>query len=177
MFSFFSPHFKTRIESSSSSRVTQYRSSKERQLGTRRVAAGQNTPIKKREMKKKIEGNIFSVNFNSSSANIIGTTSTTFLPNLRRIIHLNESRPTLSQFWSFKIRHTTFLSYIKFNNLLILKLLNRERASRDCFSSSNVRTRTQVGSLDKWILLAEWQHLHPSCCPEINSPVCKSKMG
>ena len=32
------------------------------------------------------------------------------------------ARPTLSQFWSFKIRHTTFLNCIQFADLLITRL-------------------------------------------------------
>ena len=40
------------------------------------------------------------------------------------------SRPTLSQFWSFEIRRTTFKNYIKFVDLRILKLWNCERARR-----------------------------------------------
>ena len=40
------------------------------------------------------------------------------------------SRRTLSQFWSFKIRRTTFLNYIKFADLLILRLWNCEKFRR-----------------------------------------------
>ena len=39
-------------------------------------------------------------------------------------------RPTLSQFWCFKILHTTFLNFIKFADLLIARLLNCEKAGR-----------------------------------------------
>ena len=45
-------------------------------------------------------------------------------------LQLIASRRTLSQFWSFKIRHTTFLNYIKFVNLLIKRLNNCERVRR-----------------------------------------------
>ena len=40
------------------------------------------------------------------------------------------SRRTLLQFWSFKIRHSTLLSYIRFADLLILRLLNCGRVRR-----------------------------------------------
>ena len=40
------------------------------------------------------------------------------------------SRPTLSQLWSFKIRHTTILNYMKLSALMILRLSNSERTGR-----------------------------------------------
>ena len=49
------------------------------------------------------------------------------LPN----INAYQARPTLSQLRSFKIHRTTFLNFIKFVDLLILKLWNCERAGRD----------------------------------------------
>ena len=49
---------------------------------------------------------------------------------LLQLVPINDSRyarRTLSQFWSFKIRRTTFLNYLKFANLLITRLSNCER--------------------------------------------------
>ena len=43
---------------------------------------------------------------------------------------LSPTWQTLSQFWSFKIRRTTFLNNIKFDDLLILKLRNCEMVRR-----------------------------------------------
>ena len=40
------------------------------------------------------------------------------------------TRPTLSQFWSFKFRLATFLSYINFADRLISMLLNCEKVGR-----------------------------------------------
>ena len=40
------------------------------------------------------------------------------------------TRPTVSQLWSFQIRRITFFYYIKFANLLILKLWNSEEVGR-----------------------------------------------
>ena len=52
---------------------------------------------------------------------------------------LVRSRQTLSQFWSFKIRRTTFLNYINYADLLIFRLLNCERVRRD-------KAKTQIYS-------------------------------
>ena len=41
------------------------------------------------------------------------------------------TRRNLSQLWSFKIRRTTVLNYIKFVDLLIALLYNHERADRE----------------------------------------------
>ena len=41
------------------------------------------------------------------------------------------ARPTLSQFWCFKICLSTFQNYIKFAELLIVRLQTRERAGRE----------------------------------------------
>ena len=43
-----------------------------------------------------------------------------FQANLTTLFDL--SRRTLSQIWGFKIRRTTFLNYVKFADLLILRL-------------------------------------------------------
>ena len=43
---------------------------------------------------------------------------------------ITATRPTLSQYWSFKIRRTTFLKYMKFADLLIVRHLNCEKAGR-----------------------------------------------
>ena len=43
------------------------------------------------------------------------------LDTFRNIIMI-VTRPNISQFWSLKIRRTTFQNYIKFANLLISKL-------------------------------------------------------
>ena len=53
---------------------------------------------------------------------------------------LVSARRTLSQFWNFKIRGTTFLDYMKFADLLILRLCNCERARR-AFASLNAKAR------------------------------------
>ena len=41
------------------------------------------------------------------------------------------TRRTLSQFWSFEIRRTTFLNYLKFVDTRNLRLLNCERTRRE----------------------------------------------
>ena len=40
------------------------------------------------------------------------------------------TRPTLSQFWSFKIQRTSFLNYINIDHLLIVRLWNCHRTGR-----------------------------------------------
>ena len=40
------------------------------------------------------------------------------------------TRPTLSQFWNLKVRRKTFLVYIRFIDLLILRYSNCERAGQ-----------------------------------------------
>ena len=62
------------------------------------------------------------------------------------------AQPTLSQLWSFKVRHATVPSYIKFADLLILKHLNCERAGQECSLSrkgalvARVKQQQQVNS-------------------------------
>ena len=59
-------------------------------------------------------------------------------PPFKNVVSWKTTRRTLSQFWCFKIRRTTFLKYIKFLDLLMLRLENCERVRRVlvsvCFS-------------------------------------------
>ena len=61
------------------------------------------------------------------------------LKNCKVRQYLLTSRPALSQFWSLMIRRSTFLSYVKFADVLILKLCNCERASRVTIPSVGVQ--------------------------------------
>ena len=54
------------------------------------------------------------------------------------------SRPTFSQTWSSNIRRTTLLSFIKFADLLILRLWNCERAGRVAWFGHATYARPRV---------------------------------
>ena len=54
----------------------------------------------------------------------------------------DSTRPTFSQFWSFKIHCTTFLKYFQFTNLLILGLHNCKRVGRE----TGIKVRKQSWS-------------------------------
>ena len=48
----------------------------------------------------------------------------------RFLANVQTARRNFSQFWSFKIRRTTFLNYIRLANLLIVRLWNFEKVLR-----------------------------------------------
>ena len=52
----------------------------------------------------------------------LGAVVTLISPSLLAMSRLLRTRRTLSQFWSFKIRRPTFLSYIRSADLLITRL-------------------------------------------------------
>ena len=79
-----------------------------------------------------------------------------------RIFGSAGTRRTLSQFWSFKIRRTTFPNLIKFADLLIRRLQNSERVRRE-------RRTTDFEALKLWngwsgirLWIREHQNFMPS---------------
>ena len=80
-------------------------------------------------------------------ANAVGRTATT-----NQIEHTvshtigitKDTRPSLSQIWSFKISRTTFLVYIQISDFMILRLQNCERAGRVLKSIVAIKTIQKV---------------------------------
>ena len=74
------------------------------------------------------------------------------------------TRPILSQLWSFKIRRTTFLNYIKFANLLILRLSKLGKGRSGCsILSSKVVMFDSISSCLSW---TNHVHLAKSSSPK-----------
>ena len=79
---------------------------------------------------------------------------------------MRSSRPTLSKNWSFEIRRTRFLNYIKVADLLIARLWNCKKAGR--VISKNIIV--VIMKVIIWFMAAPWLHIlflkkytDPSC--------------